>query len=89
MAIDVKNLIAAINPDVYCDNTPDYYSGKRLVDQVKKVVKEKGYLEAAKIARIRKSLYYIDNYHILLTKGAFAMEGIKNPIEQQSNSSHL
>ena len=39
MSVDIHNLIAAINPDVYCHPS--------VRDKVKKVVKEKGYLAAA------------------------------------------
>ncbi len=80
MAVDIKNLIAAINPDVYCENVPDK-SGKKLSENVKKIVKEEGYLKAAEVAKLRAS-DYVDIYHVQATKGAFALEGLKNPIEQ-------
>lgn len=72
MAIDVKKIIAAINPDVYCD--------KKVANEVKKIAKEKGYLEAAKKAELRPS-DYADIYHLQATKGVFSFAGLKNPIE--------
>jgi len=82
MAVDVKKLIAAISPDVYCDDVPDA-NGKILRDEVKKIVKTKGYLEAAKIANLKES-GYLDVAHVGFIKGAFDLEGLKKPIEQHS-----
>ena len=76
MVVDVKNLIAAINPDAYCDNVPDAL-GKKLSDKVKKVVKEQGYLKGAEIN-------YLDMLYIKGTKSAFDLEGLKYPIEQHT-----
>ncbi|MDO8459942.1 MAG: hypothetical protein Q7S74_02440 [Nanoarchaeota archaeon] len=82
MAIDVKNLIAAINPDVFCDNVPDI-DGKILNNEVKKVAKEKGYLEAAKIAKLKES-DYLDIVSSKFSKNAFSLAGLKNPIEKHT-----
>ena len=80
MAVDIKNLVAAINPELYCDNS--YGSdGKRISDSVKKIAKEEGYLKAAEKAKLRES-DYIDVPHLKLTKGAFECAGLKAPIEQ-------
>ncbi|MEK6855053.1 MAG: hypothetical protein AABX73_02415 [Nanoarchaeota archaeon] len=82
MAVDIKNLIAAINPDVYCDKTYDR-TGVRLSDKVKKIAKEEGYLKAAEIAKPIES-DYLDIEHTLLTKGAFSLQGFKAPIEKHT-----
>jgi hypothetical protein len=82
MAIDVKKLIAAISPDVYCDDVPGP-DGKILRDEVKKIVKMGGYLEAAKKAKLKDS-GYLDVAHLGFIKGAFELEGLKKPIEQHS-----
>ena len=82
MAVNVKNLIAAINPDVYCDDTPDD-NGARLSDTVKKIAKTEGYLKAAEKAKIRDS-EYLDIVFNQLTKNAFEFNGLKYPIETHS-----
>lgn len=82
MAVDIKKLIAAINPDLYCDNTPDE-RGKKLSDTVKEVAKKEGYLKAAEKAKLRDS-DYVDVYHTMFTKGAFSLSGQKAPIESHS-----
>ena len=73
MAVDVKNLIAAINPDVFCN--------KKLIGQVKKIVKEEGYLKAAEVAELRES-GYMDIVHTQMTTNVFSLPGFKEPIEQ-------
>ncbi len=73
MVTDIKKLVAVINPDIYCD--------KSVKDEVKKMAKEKGLLEAAKIA-VLKGTDYIDVILSQNTEGAFKLQGIKNPIEQ-------
>jgi len=73
MAVDVKNLIAAINPDLYCD------SDKK--SKVKSIAKKDGYLKAAKEAELREA-DYLDVLHVQFTKGPFALAGLKSPIEQ-------
>lgn len=80
MVVDITKLIAAINPDVYCDDTPDE-KGKKLSDKVKEIVKEKSYLEAAKEAEL-KSSDFVDIDEIRVIKGPVALEGLKNPLEQ-------
>ena len=79
MAVDVKKLIAAISPDVFCDDTPDN-SGVKLNKKVKELVKKEGYLRGAEIAKLRNS-DYIDIFHSRFSKGAYKLEGTKFPIE--------
>lgn len=74
MAINIHNLIAAINPDVFCD--PEVKS------KVKSLVKEKGYLEAAKEAKPKPSEYM--NFDKADIAAPFSFAGIKNPIEQHA-----
>ncbi|MBU0761211.1 MAG: hypothetical protein KJ600_01070 [Nanoarchaeota archaeon] len=75
MAIDVKKLIAAINPELYCD--------AKVKDKVKKLVKAEGYIKAAEKAELRES-DYVDVFHVQATRGAFALAGLKAPIEQHA-----
>jgi hypothetical protein len=75
MAVDIKKLIAAISPDVYCDPT--------LIGEVKKTVKEEGYLKAAEVADLKDS-DYMDIIHTQMTSNAFSLPGMKEPIEQHS-----
>lgn len=80
MAINVKNLIAAISPEVYCkrDRGDD---GVPLHEAVKKIVKTEGYLAAAAKAKIIDS-EYLDIMHLRATKGAFELSGLRAPMEQ-------
>lgn len=80
MAVDVKNLVAAINPKIYCDDTPDL-SGKRLSDNVTEIAKKSGYLKAAEKAKLKES-DYLDVLQAQFARGAFELTGIKNPVEQ-------
>ena len=73
MVVDVKKLIAAINPDLYCD--------VETKSEVKKIVKKEGYLSAAEKAEPRES-DYLDVLYTQFAKSAFALVGLKNPIEQ-------
>jgi len=73
MAVDIKNLIAAISPEVYCD--PSVRS------EVKKLVKKEGYIKATEKAKLVEPAY-IDFYHTMFTKGALKKEGLKSPVEQ-------
>lgn len=75
MAVNIHNLIAAINPDVYCDSS--------VKSEVKDIVKQKGYLAAAEKAKPKDSLY-MDLAQELLTPNPFKLKGIKNPIEKHS-----
>lgn len=77
MAIDVKKLIAAINPDIFCEK---WDGEKNLRAEVKKIAKEKGYAEAAKKAKLVSS-DYVDIPHVQYTKSAFDKVGLKNPVE--------
>lgn len=75
MAVDVKNLIAAINPSLYCE--------KELRSKVKRIVRNEGYLAAAKVAKLRKG-EFLDVYKAQFEKGPFELVGVKNPIEQHN-----
>lgn len=75
MSVDPKNLVAAISPDVYCDR------GVR--NEVKKVLKERGYLKAAEKAKLVEP-DYLDIYHVMFTKGAIEKKGLKAPVEQHA-----
>lgn len=75
MAVDVKKLIAAISPEVFCDPTKK--------KEVIEIAKKDGYIEAAGKAELKESPY-IDIYHTQFTKGAFTLQGLKFPIEKHS-----
>ncbi|MBI2632760.1 hypothetical protein HYW75_07185 [Candidatus Pacearchaeota archaeon] len=75
MAVNIHNLIAAINPDIFCDPSAR--------NEVKKLIKEKpDYLKAAEKAKPVESKHM--DFDIANRKSAFDLEGIKNPIEQHS-----
>ena len=81
MAVDVKNLIAAINPDIFCDDTPQASENyERLNKIVKKIAEKDGYLAAAEKAKPKLS-DYVDVIHTYLSKGALKKTGLKFPIE--------
>ena len=86
MATDIHNLIAAINPEIYCD--PD------LKDEVKKTVKdalERGdkdaYVQGAKIAK-PKEVEFVDPEKIVLGN-PFDTPGFKYPSEKHEVSYDL
>lgn len=81
MAVDIKNLIAAISPEVFCDRVVDEATNKPLHKKVMEIVKEKGYLAAAEIAKPRPS-EYMDIMDLTFSHGAFKLKGLANPIEQ-------
>ena len=81
MAVDIKNLIAAISPEYFCDRTVDEATNKPLHKKVMEIVKEKGYLAAAEAAKLRAS-EYMDIMDINFSHGAFKLKGLANPIEQ-------
>ena len=59
MGVSIHKLIAAINPDVYCDPS--------VRKDVKKIVRTEGYLKAAEIAKARENdwnLNYGDYNHL-------------------------
>jgi hypothetical protein len=82
MAVDVKKLIAAINPGVYCSDSYDE-KGEKLSSKIKKLAKQKGYLKAAETAELKES-DYLDVLFAQLTQGAFEKAGLKSPIEQHT-----
>jgi len=78
MALDVHKLIAAINPDVYCESS--------VKSEVKSIVKKslaegKGYAEAAEIAKSKKS--EIDDINKLEMENPFKLKALKNPLERR------
>lgn len=77
MAISIHKLIAAINPDLYCDS-----SAKSEVKNVLKTYLEqkKGYLEAAKKAKPKDS-EFVDMDSLAL-KNPFSLPLFKNPIQK-------
>ncbi len=79
MVVDVKNLIAAINPKVYCSRK--FERGARLFKRVERIAKGEGYLKAAEIAELIES-DFIDIDYTLLYKNPFSLPGFKDPIEQ-------
>lgn len=91
MAVDIGNLIAAINPDVFCSSDPstdpnDY--GTPIRDIVKNILKEgfknksfSTYLDAAKKAKLKAS-EYMEVTDLSNMMGAFDFKALKNPIER-------
>jgi len=75
MAVNIVNLIGAINPKIYCENS----------EEIEKIVKEKGILEASKKVKLKQT-DYIDIIDVRLSKNVFSLQGIKNPIEDHSLS---
>jgi len=82
MAVDIKKLIAAINPDVFCSDERDD-RGKKISDKVKDIVKKEGYLKGAETAELREP-NYVDIIDLQFKEGAFKLNGLKYPIEQHS-----
>jgi hypothetical protein len=73
MAVNIHNLIASISPDIFCDPS--------VKDEVKLLVKEKGYRAAAEKAKPKK-FEYLDMEDKLYTKSPFDLYGLKRPIEK-------
>lgn len=80
MAVDIKKLIAAINPDVFCSDERDE-AGKKLSSKVKQIAKEEGLIKAAEVAKLKEA-DFLDIVQIKSSKNAFSLTGIKSPIEQ-------
>ncbi|MEK6848060.1 MAG: hypothetical protein AABX65_00315, partial [Nanoarchaeota archaeon] len=76
MTVNIHNLIAAINPDLYCD--------PEVKKEVKKIISEegpeKGYLKAAEKSK-PKTPEYMD-FDEIEYKSPIKAEGLKNPIEK-------
>jgi hypothetical protein len=74
MTIDIQRLIAAINPDIYCDPTARA--------QVKRVTQDKvddlTYLRAAEVARLKESHQSQDSD----VSNPFDLLGLRAPVEQ-------
>jgi hypothetical protein len=79
MAVDIKNLVAAINPKVYCK--------PEVRDEAVKISKEKGYLAAAEKAKIIDDTYLeLDEYNdkSVIYKNPFSLPGFKAPVEKHT-----
>lgn len=74
MAVSIHNLIAALNPGLYCDPS--------VREEVKKLVKEEGYLKAADKAK-PLDITYMDLIDIQY-KSAVSASGIKAPVEKHT-----
>lgn len=72
MAVNINNLIAAINPDLFCSEEKK--------SEVKKLAKEGKYLEAAEKAEL-KEIEFI-NFIDIGSKNAASLGGIKAPVER-------
>lgn len=81
MAVDIHNLIAAINPDVFCQPYVER-EGKRLnlIKEVKQSAREQGYLPAAEVARARESEFM--DFEEAANQNPFSLHALKNPIER-------
>lgn len=81
MTVNIHNLIAAINPDLFCQPIEER-NGKRkdLIQEVKRLAEQKGYLAAAAIARV-KDCEFMD-YDDVKVMNPFALTVFKNPIEK-------
>ncbi|MCU0642383.1 MAG: hypothetical protein MUF61_02290 [archaeon] len=89
MVVDVKKLIAAINPDVYCMASEEKFGEINFIrNKVKEILKEgfekkdkEVYLKAAEKAKLVESNWmdFDDVY-----KSPFKLDGLKNPIEQHT-----
>jgi Ni,Fe-hydrogenase maturation factor len=74
MASDIHNLVAAVSPDVYCD--------PEVRKEVKKIVKEEGYLKAAEVAKPFKTsiLFNYDE----VRRDPMEKWGLQSPTEQHT-----
>lgn len=84
MAVDIKKLIAAVSPAVYCDNEKDF-SGRSARDYTEEILRKTNYdyLKATEKAKLRE-ISYQDVLHVMATKGAVAAAGLKAPLEQHT-----
>jgi hypothetical protein len=82
MAVDIKKLIAAINPGAYCKKD----KAKEVKEIAKNLIKEgkkNAYLKAAEKAELVDS-DYMDFDAVIATP--FALKGLKNPLEKHTLS---
>ncbi len=92
MAVDIKNLIAAINPGIYCEKFKvENGITINLANQVKKIAREQGYLKAAEKAKLIESNYMEIDDHMeveevsdkpVYYKNPFKLAALKNPVEK-------
>lgn len=89
MVTDVKKIVAAINPDVYCLQLKEKYGEiEKIREKVKAALKESlekketdAYVKAAQGAELVES-NFMDFDEVIKTP--FKLDGIKNPIEQHT-----
>jgi len=75
MVVDIKNLVAAINPEIYCEPV--------VRSEVKDIAKKDGYLKAAEKAKLVET-DYLDAYYTQIVKGAIGAKkkSYASPVEQ-------
>ena len=83
MAVNIHNLIAAINPDLFCKPIEER-EGRRinLIQEVKRMVAERGCLAAAAIARVRESEFL--DFDEIAPQNPFSFSALKHPIEKHT-----
>jgi hypothetical protein len=83
MAVNIHNLIAAINPDLYCQSFANR-NGRyiNLVADVRKLAREQGHLATAEIARVKDSEFM--DLEEARNQNPFSLLAIKNPIEKNT-----
>ncbi|MEK6892726.1 MAG: hypothetical protein AABX07_00830 [Nanoarchaeota archaeon] len=88
MAVDIKNLIAAINPGIYCEKFKiENGITANLREQVKSIAQEQGYLKAAEKAKLIESDYMeFDDASdkAMYYKNPFNLTALKAPVEKHS-----
>jgi len=86
MAVDINNLIGTINPKVFCENAKEIEEAiEQSLSSLDANTKANAYLDASKIVKLKQG-DYIDIMDTRLSKNAFKLEGIKNPIEDHKLS---
>ena len=74
MAVDIKNLIAAVNPSLYCNS--------EVKSEVKDLVKDSGFLKAAEKAKLIDPSYM--DFINIGYNNAMSKKGLKAPLEQHT-----
>jgi hypothetical protein len=91
MGLNIHNVIAAINPKVYCMPFKNEYGiNEDIIEKVEKIKKEnkddvvKGIIKAASVARIKEPSFmdYESKSKAVIYGNAFEYKGLKNPIEK-------
>jgi len=82
MAVDIHKLIAAINPDYYCDPSVRENTKKRIKEELNKGNK-KAYLDVAKDSSLAKPFEGDELFEYNKAKNdPFALFGIRSPVEK-------